>query len=117
MNLQQPPLTDQAIQSQLAQQAKAQERADMQQELLTRVLQPAALERLRRIKLVKKALAEKVETLILNLAQSGRLQSTVSDADLIHLLNEQESKETTVTFYRKKRLDDDNDDDDDDDLR
>ena len=106
-----------AIQKQLEQQEQQMQMEEQKKNLLQQALHPSALDRLNRIKLVKRPLFDKVSNLIVNLAQSGRLKAVISDGELLQILRQHESTETTVTFQRKKRMDDLSDNDDDDDFR
>ena len=112
-----PTISEEAIAQQMEQQERARESEAQRQQILQRVCHRPALERLARIRLVKKALADKVEDIIVNLAATGRLKAQITEADVIRLLKEQETTETTVTFVRKGKgldvdLDVNNDDED-----
>jgi len=140
MNL--PEIDESRIAEQLQQSEQSREMEQKRQALLERVCHRAALERLARIKLVKRPVAEKVENMIVSalrcppfaarscttdaafeqkkqaMATTGRLKSQVTEADMVKFLRDQETTETSVVFVRKgKRLDDDDDNDDDADFR
>ena len=102
------------------QQQKYEEEA--RQVLLSRAMTPEALERLKRVKLVKKEVAEQVERLIEQNAKAGRLKAIVQENDVVELLKKISSateNNTKVSFQRKKQFDesDGNKNDSDDDLR
>ena len=73
-------------------------------------------------KLVKKERATAVEAMIANMALQGKIDSKVTEAKLIEMLEgivgaqHQKQGETKMTFQRKKYNFDSDDDDNDDDL-
>ncbi len=88
-----------------AQQHHAAEKARVDQHksaILREILTPEARERLANIRLAKPQTAEGVEVQLIQLAQSGRLQSKVTDDQLKELLRTLKGKEreTKITFRR-----------------
>ncbi|KAJ1675355.1 hypothetical protein EV182_001434 [Spiromyces aspiralis] len=76
----------------------------MKKELLSRILEQDARERLGRIAIVKPEKASAVESMLINMARSGRLRGKVSEDDLIGLLeriNDETQKQTRIVFNRK----------------
>ncbi|GMM52859.1 Sdd2 protein [Starmerella bacillaris] len=77
---------------------------EMKAAALSQILQQDARERLNRIRIVNSERAEKVEQLLMRLAQSGQLQGRISDPDLVHLLNkmsQQEQQSSKLVFSRR----------------
>ncbi|GKY91585.1 hypothetical protein MPSEU_000130400 [Mayamaea pseudoterrestris] len=105
-----------------AAQQQAQAAEEQRDAILSQVLSPEALARLRRIKLVKQAKAEQVEKTIVSMAMSGKLPGTISEDKLIEMLergNRQgASKETNSISIQRKQyaMDSDDENDNDDDL-
>lgn len=66
-------------------QAKAEMEAQ-KQAILRQILTPEARERLTRLKMSRSEMAEHLESQLIMLAQSGRLQSKIDDAKLKQLL-------------------------------
>lgn len=82
------------------QQEQAQAERDAQvQAILRQIMTPEARERLTRLKLSRKELAEQLESQLVMLVQSGRLQSMIDDDKLKLLLSQMQPKkrETTIT--------------------
>ncbi len=73
--------------------------------ILKQILTEEARSRLSRVKLVKPELAQQVELQLIQLAQTGRLQIPVSDAQLKLLLDRlhemSKSKKKEIKFIRK----------------
>mmetsp|Transcript_31827 Transcript_31827/g.46896 ORF Transcript_31827/g.46896 Transcript_31827/m.46896 type:complete len:141 (+) Transcript_31827:105-527(+) len=91
------------------------------QAILESVLLPAALERLRRIKLVKADKASAVESKIVSMAMMGTLKGTINEGKLIEMLEglgaQTSGSSNKINIQRKKyAFDSDDDDDNDDDL-
>ncbi|KAK3628919.1 hypothetical protein LTR56_009390 [Elasticomyces elasticus] len=79
--------------------------AEMRSSILSQVLEPAAADRLGRIRLVKASRAEDVENRLITLARSGQLRGPVSEAQLKEILNalsEQQPETEKVTVQRRK---------------
>lgn len=70
----------------------------------------------RRVKLVKKELVEKVEKFVEQQAKSGKLRQQIHEDELVHLLNRigTGTASEKVTILRKRGASDDEDDDDSD---
>lgn len=82
--------------------------------IIKQCLEPAAHERLNRVRLVKPAQASMAEKLIIQLFQATR--TPISQDQLVEILEQTAAKGVgKVAFKRKKRFDssDDNDSDDD----
>lgn len=79
-------------------QAQAEREAQMQA-ILRQVMTPEARERLTRLKLSRKELAEQIESQLVMLAQNGRLQSKIDDEKLKLLLTQMQpqKRQTTIT--------------------
>ncbi|KAK4540637.1 hypothetical protein LTR36_009068 [Oleoguttula mirabilis] len=91
--------------------AEAQQRTS----ILSQILDPAAADRLGRIRLVKASRAEDVENRLINLARSGQLRSRVTEEqlkDILTAVNEQQQEAEKVTVQRRKGGWDDDDLDD-----
>jgi len=93
-------------------QEQKQQQEDQRSSMLASVLQPAARERLNRIRLVKESKARKVEDMILQMAQQGKIQNKVSEEQLIQWLgqiNEKTETKTKVNIQRRRSAFDDDD--------
>ncbi|XP_070556823.1 programmed cell death protein 5-like [Ptychodera flava] len=87
---------------------------EMKNSILSQVLNQSARARLNSIALVKPEKAQMVEGILLQMAQTGQIQSKLGEEELIGLLervSQQTQKKTTVKFDRR-RIDSDDDDDD-----
>eukprot|EP00401_Gymnodinium_catenatum_P081344 CAMPEP_0117495194 /NCGR_PEP_ID=MMETSP0784-20121206/20006_1 /TAXON_ID=39447 /ORGANISM="" /LENGTH=129 /DNA_ID=CAMNT_0005290107 /DNA_START=92 /DNA_END=481 /DNA_ORIENTATION=- len=111
-----------AAQAQVAQdsqmqkmQEQEQQRKEMEEQkrvMVRHVLEPEALERLNRVGLVKPEKQQKLEAMILHLAQSGQLQEKMSDGGLIQLIEKLDASTSAAPSkvkFQRKRLDDDDD--------
>ncbi|EED13898.1 dsDNA-binding protein PDCD5, putative [Talaromyces stipitatus ATCC 10500] len=93
-------------------QAEAERRAA----ILNQILDPAAADRLGRIRLVKESRATDIENRLIMLAQTGQLRQKVTEDQLKDLLNavaensRKEEEEHKVVFSRRKGGWDDDDD-------
>jgi programmed cell death protein 5 len=86
--------------------------ADARQSILNQILEPAAADRLGRIRLVKELRATDVENRLITLARSGQLRQKVTEEQLKDLLNAvAETKEAKQIVISRKRGDWDDDDD------
>ncbi len=92
----------------LAQQAMAQEEQEKEKEIkeeraniLRRYLTSEARERLARVRLVKPELAEAVENQIIYLAQTGRLNRTITDDELKLLLQRLSENRRDIRIERR----------------
>ena len=74
--------------------AEAQQEYDMQkQQALRTVLTPEARSRLNNIKMVKPNLANQIELQLIQLAQSGRIQTPITDKQVKNLLKQITSRQ------------------------
>jgi len=97
--------------------SKAAEANAEKQQILEQICDPAAFERLQRIKLVKKDKAEAVENYLVQMAQNGSLQSKVTEGMLTEMLTGAGAQsKVKVTVQRRNYGIDSDDDDNDDDL-
>ncbi|KAF2723685.1 DNA-binding TFAR19-related protein [Polychaeton citri CBS 116435] len=88
---------------------------DVRQSILSQILEPAAADRIGRIRLVKASRAEDVENRLIMLARSGQLRSRVTEEQLKDILNavsDQQQEVERVTVQRRKGGWDDDDLDD-----
>ncbi|RDD44117.1 Programmed cell death protein 5 [Trichoplax sp. H2] len=93
------------------QQVKARE-AEAKNSILSQILAQDARTRLNSIALVKPEKASMIENMLINMAKTGQLGGKVSEAQLIKLLEEVNSKtqkRTTVKFDRRRHNLDDSD--------
>lgn len=84
---------------------------------MDQILDPAAADRLGRIRLVKESRANDIENRLMTLAQSGQLRQKVTEEQLKELLNavaenqRKEEEEQKIVISRRKGGWDDDDDD------
>ncbi|KUL83934.1 hypothetical protein ZTR_06827 [Talaromyces verruculosus] len=96
---------------------RRQAEADRRATILNQILDPAAADRLGRIRLVKESRAIDIENRLIMLAQTGQLRQKVTEDQLKDLLNavaensRKEEEEQKVVFSRRKGGWDDDDDD------
>ncbi|KAF3396775.1 Programmed cell death protein 5 [Talaromyces pinophilus] len=96
---------------------RRQAEADRRATILNQILDPAAADRLGRIRLVKESRATDIENRLIMLAQTGQLRQKVTEDQLKDLLNavaensRKEEEEQKVVFSRRKGGWDDDDDD------
>ncbi|XP_031570370.1 programmed cell death protein 5-like [Actinia tenebrosa] len=103
----------QNLQQQQQRQEAMKRENEMRTALLSQILDQSARARLNSIALVKPDKARMVESILIQMAQSGQLPGKVGESQLVSLLervSEQTQKKTTVKFNRR-RYDDDDDDD------
>ncbi|WP_290598046.1 MULTISPECIES: DNA-binding protein [unclassified Archaeoglobus] len=75
---------------------------EMQKKAILRaILEPEAKERLSRVKLAHPELAEAVENQLIYLAQSGRIQSKITDEMLVEILKRVQPKKRETRIIRK----------------
>jgi programmed cell death protein 5 len=95
---------------------KARE-AEARSAILAQILQPEAIDRLGRIRLVKEERATDVENRLIMLARSGQLREKVTEQQLKGMLEglaeQREKQEEKIIVNRRKGGWDDDDDDDD----
>ena len=87
--------------------------SEQRQSILNQILEPAAQERLGRIRLVKASRAEDVENRLIMLAKSGQLREKITEEKLKGLLEavaENEEVKKISVVRRKGAWDDDDDD-------
>jgi len=88
--------------------AQEQQRAQMQQQvemqkqaILRRILSSDARQRLTNLKIVKPEFADQIELQLIQLAQSGRLKTPVTDEQLKEILARLQSQRRDITIRRK----------------
>ncbi|KAJ6087018.1 hypothetical protein N7467_005932 [Penicillium canescens] len=107
-----PAGQDGGDQAQQRQQAEAERRTS----IMTQILDPAAADRLGRIRLVKESRATDIENRLIMLAQSGQLRQKVTEEQLKELLGavaenqRKEEEEQKIVISRRKGGWDDDDD-------
>jgi len=92
---------------------KQQQEAEARQSILNQILEPAAADRLGRIRLVKESRATDVENKLIMLARSGQLRQKVTEEQLKEMLNamvETKEEEKIVISRRKGGWDDEDND-------
>jgi programmed cell death protein 5 len=95
MDLQNQAAANQAMQEREETQRKAAEKE--RQDIVKRFVTPEAYERLNNVRLVRPDLVENVENQIIMLAQSGRLNRLITDAEVKSLLARlSEKRETKI---------------------
>lgn len=71
------------------------------QAVLRQILEPAAKERLARIKIARPQIGEQIENQLISLAQSGRMNGKISDEDFRRLLTRILPKKREIKIRRK----------------
>jgi len=88
-------MTDEQKQTQAEQQLEAQK-----QELLRQILTPEARQRLANLKMIKPEFTEQLELQLIQLAQSGKLNIPMSDAQLKQILIQLQSRKRETKIRR-----------------
>jgi programmed cell death protein 5 len=96
--LQQQAGDQQAMQAELERQERVKSQIQM---MLMSILEPDARERLNTIKLTKPDFAGAVEQQLIQLAQSGRLKTKITDSQLKELLRQLAPKKRDFSITRK----------------
>jgi len=91
----------QQMQQQTVAEAQAQQVAVQRQSVLRQILTPEARERLGRIELAYPEVAESVESQLIALAQSGRVQSQIDDRTLQDILRRVVPKKREIKIERR----------------
>ena len=91
----------QQVQVQAVQEQQAAGVAAQRQALLRQILTPEARERLGRIELAYPEIAESVESQLISLAQSGRLQAAIDDRTLQEILRRVVPKKREIKIERR----------------
>ncbi|KAL2161314.1 hypothetical protein VTH06DRAFT_8534 [Thermothelomyces fergusii] len=91
---------------------RQQQEAEARKSILNQILEPEAVDRLGRIRLVKEQRATDVENRLIMLAQTGQLRQKVTEAQLKELLNAMadNKEEEKIVVNRRKGWQDDDDD-------
>lgn len=89
--------------------------ADRRAAIISQILDPAAADRLGRIRLVKESRAVDIENRLIMLAQTGQLRQKVTEEQLKELLNavaenQRKEEEQKIVITRRKGGWDDDDD-------
>lgn len=91
----QQKMTDEQKQTQAEQQYETQK-----QELLKQILSPEARQRLANLKMIKPEFTEQLELQLIQLAQSGKLNIPMSDAQLKQILIQLQSRKRETKIRR-----------------
>jgi len=71
------------------------------QSVMRQILTPEARERLNRLKMTKQGLVEQIESQLIALSQSGRVQGMIDDAQLKKLLSKAIPKKRDIQITRR----------------
>lgn len=76
----------------MSEEDQQQEMEQMKKVIMKRILDKSAIERMGRIKLVKPEVANQLELYLMQLYQSGKLKSVISEQQLITILDSLSTK-------------------------
>ncbi|GAK67850.1 DNA-binding TFAR19-related protein [Moesziomyces antarcticus] len=97
------------------QEDQAAQQEEMKRQMLSRILDTDARERLSRIGLVKPQKARQITDLLIRMAQQGQIRGRITEDQLIGLLDQVDQASSgdagKITFTRKKTVQDDDDSD------
>ncbi|CAK7913489.1 hypothetical protein CAAN1_20S00870 [[Candida] anglica] len=87
----------------------------MKTSMMAQILEPAARERLSRVRIVRADRAEAVEQYLIKLASTGSITRKISEDDLVEILDslsrdEKKQTQSKIVFNRRTTVDDDDDD-------
>ncbi|SAM84696.1 related to Programmed cell death protein 5 [Ustilago bromivora] len=96
------------------QEEQAAQQEEMKRQMLSRILDAEARERLSRIGLVKPQKAREITDLLIRMAQSGQIRGRITEDQLIGLLDQVDQASAAesagkITFTRKKTVQEDDD--------
>lgn len=91
----------QQIQNQAAHEEQAKRMEMQKQSALKQILTPEARQRLANIRLANPQMADSVETQLIQLAQSGRLQGIIDDTMLRNILRQIAPQRREITIERR----------------
>jgi len=91
----------QGQQNQAMQQEQAKQVENQKQSILRQIMAPEARDRLANVRLANPQLADSVETQIIRLYQSGRLQSVITDPMLREILQSMAPVEREIKIERR----------------
>ncbi|CAI2378694.1 unnamed protein product [Moneuplotes crassus] len=109
-----PDMMQKQIEQAQAQQEQQAQMEEAKNSMMKQILSTEARERLSNIQAANPKRAEQIESIIIGNARNGTIQGKVSDAQLIDLIDQfdtKKSQETTVTFKRKNLIDSDEEED------
>ena len=92
---------EQQAESEAAQDAQREQVEAQKQAILRQALEPEARERLTRIRMARPEMAESLETQIIQLAASGRLQGTITDEQLKGILARSQESRRDINIERR----------------
>lgn len=81
-------------------QSQAEQLEAQKQALLKQILSPEARQRLTNLKMIKAEFTEQLELQLIQLAQMGKLQIPLSDAQLKQILIQLQSRKRDITIRR-----------------
>ncbi len=92
---------DQYQQSMEEQESQNRELEEQKKQILRNILTPTARERLTNIRLSRPQIADQIETQLIALAQSGRLNQKITDEQLRELLARLIPKKREIKIHRR----------------